>query len=85
MKVSLERSIGIPTVPFAPLKVTVSLEGDVESPSDIEKLSEKLDSIMAIEIMKTLDESVTITDVGYKKYLEGLKNMYNDIVNELEK
>ena len=84
MKVSLERSIGIPTVPFAPLKVTVSIEGDVESPSDIERLSEKLDSILALEIMKTLDESVTITEVGYKNYLNGLKLQYNDIMSKLE-
>lgn len=84
MKVSLERSIGIPTVPFAPLKITVSIEGDAESPSDIERLSEKLDSILALEIMKTLDESITITEVGYKNYLNGLKLQYNDIMSKLE-
>lgn len=85
MKVSLERSIGIPTVPFAPLKITVSIEGDINSSSDITDLSEKLDSIMALEILKTLDESITITDIGYKKYAENLKNMYTEIINSLEK
>lgn len=85
MKVTLERSVGIPTVPFAPLKVTVTIEGDVGSPSDVTDLSEKLDSIMALEILKTLDESITITDIGYKKYAENLKNMYNEIVGSLEK
>lgn len=85
MKVSLERSIGIPTVPFAPLKVTVSIEGEVDSPSEVTELSEKLDSIMALEILKVLDESITITDIGYKKYAENLKNMYNEIVGSLEK
>lgn len=84
MNVKLERSIGIPTVPFAPVKVTVAIEGDAKSPSDIEALSKKLDAIMAIEIIKTLDESVTITEIGYKKYLENIKNMYNEILNELK-
>lgn len=85
MNVKLERSIGIPTVPFAPVKVTVAIEGDITSPSEVEDLSEKLDSIMALEILKTLDESITITDIGYKKYAENLKNMFNEIVGSLEK
>ena len=85
MKVTLARSIGIPTVPFAPLKVSVTIEEDVESSSDITSLSKKLDSIMALEILKTLDESITISDIGYKKYAENLKNMYSEIIKGLEK
>ena len=84
MKVSLERSIGIPTIPYAPVKVVVAIEGEVNSPSEVESLSKKLDAIMAIEIIKTLDESVTISEIGYKKYLENMKNMYNEILNDLE-
>ena len=84
MNVKLERSIGIPTVPFAPVKVTVAIEGDLTSPSEVEDLSKKLDAIMAIEIIKTLDESVTITEIGYKKYLETLQNNYHKIMKALE-
>jgi hypothetical protein len=84
MNVKLERSIGIPTVPFAPVKVTVAIEGDLTSPSDAKNLSDKLDSLMAMEIVKTLEESVTITNIGYKKYLETLQNNYHKIMKALE-
>lgn len=83
MKIKLERSMTIPTVPFAPVRVSVEIEDNIDV-KDVEKLSMKLDSIMAIEIIKVLDESITITDVGYKNYLENLKNMYNEILNDLE-
>lgn len=83
MKIKLERSLSIPTVPYAPVKVTVGIEDDIDI-KDVEKLSMKLDSIMAIEIIKVLDESITITNVGYKIYLENLKNMYNEILNDME-
>lgn len=72
----------IPTVPFAPVRVSVEIEDDIDV-RDVEKLSMKLDSIMAMEIIKVLDESITITNVGYKVYLENLKDMYNEILKEL--
>lgn len=84
MKISIERSISIPTVPYAPVKVTVGIEKEVEDKSEFEELSNILDSMMAVEVIKTLDESVTITEIGYKKYLENIKNMYGEILNELK-
>lgn len=84
MKVKLERTLSIPTEPFCPAKVTVSIEEDIQNESDYKKLSEKLDIIQALEIIRTLDEMKTIADIGYKPYLQALQKHESEFLEILK-
>lgn len=84
MKVKLERSLTIPTAQYSPVRISASLEADIESGGEVESLSKTLDSIMALEAIKVLDEYSTIASMGYERYLKSLKNNYEEILKGLE-
>ncbi|MFW6310890.1 MAG: hypothetical protein ACOC1K_01515 [Nanoarchaeota archaeon] len=86
MKVTLNRQMMIPTVKFAPIRIDVSIEDEVSRENlreDYQELSKKLDSIIALEILSTLEEQDTIIKIGYESYLKGLQSERENIKNNL--
>lgn len=80
---NLDRSITLNTGNYSSIKPGVSITlKDIDASNLAEmykKASEVLDALMAREIIALSDEQVSITDMGWRKYVIGLNNHLDEI------
>ena len=89
MDISISRSATISTGNYSSIKPSITLTlKDIDEESldtDYERLSCLADALLASEIMSLGDEMTTISDVGFKSYLNSLKKLETQIKGEIMK
>lgn len=86
MDINVERSMTINCGNYSSIKPTVNItvkDIDVLDLSDrYTKITQILDNLMALEVLALGDEMETIQSIGYKQYVNNIKDVDIDIFND---